>query len=615
MIRTTIGSAAHSLARRLPVGMKDRLATSFSQRSYQLNTRGLAVAPEVSRWLSANRRPVSIVIPSYNDVPLLTECLASIERTCAEFDYEVIVVDDYCQPENSALLRELEGGRVRMIFKEERKGFAVSVNVGMAAAHYDIVLLNSDIVAQDGWLGSLQFAAYGRDEKIGLVSPKLVYPNGRIQYGGTYYARLLAPQWFGHLHVGSAATRPVANVPGYNRSISGACVYVKREAYDVLGGLDESYWLGFEDVDYGLQAWERGIRCWYEPQSLLIHHESASRGYSQGKRELASMRHFWERWRSLFLERTVPEPLVVDIVVSPAASSLWRRYVQQQARSLEDAGFVVRVHEQGRIGRDEELIAALVEPSLVVCADWGAAETVWLATLTAGKPVYLLPTVESGLYPTDPALQTRIVAGYRPEFDYIAANRWGADQLRAESAWEVRHRIAPALAVPAVQADSTLETLGDSESGIPLVVAVGLDAGERERIDNLVYAREARVEHLADAEAADIAERVAALNPAVVIALGEFPNSLLPLSLMACGGAYIGTPNPRTSWEVLDGYNALLVDRGADEAIGRALDDLLDDVAVRRELAMNGRRSAERAAALAAEELPDVLRSIARVSV
>ncbi|RDV45524.1 hypothetical protein DOE76_06750 [Leifsonia sp. ku-ls] len=603
-------AAARSLARRMPSNVVDRVRGPLAHRLFQLNTRGLGVRPEVLEWASTHRRPVSIVIPSYNDIALLTECLASIERTCSAFDYEVIVVDDYCQPENSERLRALEGGRVQVIFKERRQGFAVSVNVGMAAAAHDIVLLNSDIVAQDGWLEALQYAAYARDERIGLVSPKLVYPDGRIQYGGTYYARVLAPQWFGHFYVGSPATRPVANVPGYNRSISGACVYLRREAYEVLGGLDESYWLGFEDVDYGLQAWQKGIRCWYEPQSLLIHHESASRGYSQGKRELASMRHFWERWRPLFLERTLPEPLRADFVISPESTPVWRRYIEQQAEALTAAGIPATVHLQDAPGKDEALVDELADASLVVCGDWGAAETVWLATLHAGKPVYLLPTVESGLHPEDPALQSRIVAGYRPEFDYIAANRWGADQLRAEAAWEVRHRVVPALAVTE-DADGDVER----QPGVALVVAVGLGEADRARIDALVYGREARVHHIADADAADLLEQVRELRPAAVLTLDEYPNSLVPLALMAAGAAYIGTPNPRTSWEVLDGYNALLVDRHSDEAIGRALDDVLGDAEVRAELARNGRRSAVRAAQLAAAELPDVLRSIARVPV
>ncbi|MDN4598397.1 glycosyltransferase [Leifsonia virtsii] len=607
---TTFRSAAKALARALPDGVKERLRGPLAQRAFQLNTQGLAVDDAVLARVSAHRRPVSIVIPSYNDEPLLRACLSSIADTCSEFDYEIIVVDDYCQPANTERLRAVESefDRARMVFKERRQGFAVSVNVGMAQAKHDIVLLNSDIVAQPGWLDALQFAAYERDPAIGLVSPKLVYPDGRIQYGGTYYARVLAPQWFGHLYVGSPASRPLANVPGYNRSISGACVYIRREAYERLGGLDEGYWLGFEDVDYGLQAWREGIRCWYEPQSLLIHHESASRGYSQGKRELASMRRFWDRWRSSFLEREVADAVRVDFVISPAAAPVWRRYVLELVSALGAEGLAASVHEQEATGRDENLVAELADdPALVVCADWGAAETVWLATLHAGKPVYLLPTVESGDHPHDPALQTRIVAGYRPEFEYIAANRWGADQLRAETAWEVRHRLVPALKPP--------EAGAQAAAAVPLVVTVGLDASARLELDRAVHQRDARVQHLADAQAADLSERVRELRPSVVVTFEEFPNSLVPLSLMATGAAYVGRPNPRTSWEVLDGYNALLVDPADGAALGRALDDLLGDDDVRSELAANGRRSAERAAALTGEELAASLRSIARVSV
>jgi len=608
MIRTTINSAARSLARRVPPSIKDRLRSTLAERFFQTNTKGLTISPEVRRWASSERRPVSIVIPSYNDVPLLTECLASIAETADGFDYEVIVVDDYCQPENSALLRNLEGGRVRVVFKETRQGFAVSVNVGMKLARHDIVLLNSDIVAQPGWLDALQYAAYERDPAIGLVSPKLVYPDGRIQYGGTYYARVLAPQWFGHLYVGSPATRPLANVPGYNRSISGACVYVRREAYEKLGGLDESYWLGFEDVDYGLQAWEAGIRCWYEPQALLVHHESASRGYSQGMRELASMRHFWSRWRALFLEREVAEPLRADFVISPAATPAWRRYLSEQADALAAVGIPSEVHVQDSTGADEDVVARLSShPVLVVCGDWGAAETVWLATLHAGKPVYILPGVESGSFPGDPLKQMAIVAGYRPEFEYIAPNRWTADQLRAETAWEVRHRVVPAL-TPA--GSRSVEP-----SPVPCVVTVGLDADQRRRLDSLVYRHDARLEHLTESDAINDRGRLHGLRPAVVLALAEFENSLVPLTLMSVGAAYVGVANPRTSWEVLDGYNAIVMDHASDESIDRVLVDLLSDEDARSQLAENGRRSATRAADLAHSELAGVLRSIARVSV
>jgi GT2 family glycosyltransferase len=600
-------SLAKKIARRLPKRVLDKILDSTSTQQYALNTRGLVADSDMVAWARRAARPVSIVIPSYNDVPLLTACLASIEATCADFTYEVIVVDDYCQPENSERLRALESPTVRVVFKDERQGFAVTVNVGMALAQYDIVLLNSDIVAKPGWLHALQYSAHEIDPKIGLVSPKLVYPNGAIQYGGTYYARLLAPQWFGHLFVGSAATRPVANVATYNRSISGACVYITRDAYSTLGPLDEEYWLGFEDVDYGLRAWQEGIRCYYQPAAMLVHHESASRGYSQGQRELGSMRYFWRRWSGQFLSRTSPETPAVDYVLSPAATPAWREYVVEQASRLRALGHSADVHEIAPGGVDEALVGLLSgRESIKVSCDWATSETVWLASLHHGKPAYLLPGVESGRFPDDRARQNSIIANYKPEFEYIAPNRWTADQLRAEAAWEVRGRLVPVSAPVPVPGNGARDS----------VVTVGLDPSTRASVDAAAAELAVEVRHFDETEpsAATIAE-INALSPRVVVALAEYDTSLTPLALMGLGAAYVGRLNDKTRYEVLDGYNALLIDPSSAPTIPRALGDLFHDDLAWRELGANGRDTAERMHGLNAGEMSRLLATIAAVAV
>ena len=600
---------ARRIYRALPESARDRIDLARQDRSLADRSSGLVQDPRIGLWVARNRRPVSIVIPSYNDFPLLTACLEAVRETCAAFDYEVIVVDDYCQPANSALLRTLESSRVRVIFKEERQGFAVSVNVGMSAARHDIVLLNSDTVAQPGWLEALQYGAYAVDERIGLVSPKLVYPDGRIQYGGTYYARVLAPQWFGHLYVGSAANRPLANVPSYNRSISGACVYVTRDAYDELGGLDETYWLGFEDVDYGIEAWARGIRCLYQPAAMVVHHESATRGYSQGARELGSMRHFWRKWSHLFLERAIGEDeLQVDFVLSPASSALWRDYVTHQASELQRLGVVATVHLTDDTSVDEAAVEELSSrTSLKIACDWGSADTVWLGSLHKGKPAYLLPTVESGAFPLDPDKQSMIVSKYRPEFDYIAPNRWAADQLRAESAWETSRRVVPALPplpLSSGPSERIVISVNNGPSAVDAIRAVADNLGLTVVVEDGEISR------------ASI-ERLAELHPLAVVALSPYENSLESLSLMALGGAFVGLINDKTKFEVLDGYNALLV--GADGpdsgALSKALEDIATIESVATELRDNGHRTAERFARMAGSELLSALHTVARVSV
>lgn len=603
MPRNLLAAAARRIYRRLPAPMHDRAQELVTKRSYAVNTRGLGADRVAAAWVSEHRRPVSIVIPSYNDFPFLSACLESIEATCANFDYEVIIVDDYCEPENRAKLRTLESNRIRVILKERREGFAVAVNVGMRAAAHDIVLLNSDIVAQEGWLEALQYTAYAVDPKVGLVSPKLVYPNGRIQYGGTYYARVLAPQWFGHLYVGSPATSRIANVPVYNTSVSGACVYITREAYGTLGGLDEEYWLGFEDVDYGLQAWASGIRCYYQPLSLLVHHESASRGYSQGKRELASMRHFWRRWEGLFLDRRTAAPLAVDYLVSGESDALWTQYVQEQAAWLSANGCPASVHMVAEGTVDELLVDKLSDvESLKIACDFGAATTTWLASVTSGKAVYLLPDVESGGFPDDPAKQAGIVAKYRPEFDFIAPNRWTADQLRAETAWETFGRIVPAL-----------PTKAREESPRSRIFAtLGLDDDTRSWVDSVLGPLGATALHLKSAvPSPSELELLAQTKPVGVVALSAYPNALVPLALMATGAALIAIVNDKTRYEVLDGYNSLLVSGSDRNQLKGAIEDITNDPQVAKELSDNGFKTATRFADANGPKMLSLLKSIA----
>ena len=568
----------------MPPRLQKKALASSSNLLYRRHTTGLAPDKVALAWTAVHKKPVSIVIPSYNDYPLLKACIDSVKATCAGFQYEVIIVDDYCQPENVSRLKSLEDTVVRVIFRSENGGFGKAVNTGMREARHDIVLLNSDIVAQAGWLDSLQHAAYAVDPKIGMVSPKLVYPDGRIQYGGTYHAKVLAPQWFGHLYVGRAANDPVANVAGYNRSISGACVYIKQTVVDELGLLDEAFWLGFEDVDYGLRAWDKGFRCYYQPASMLIHHESATRGYSQGIRELASMRYFWRRWNSTFFF-TLPtkKKLQIDYVISSAAPQIWRDFIDSTAKSLKANGHDVTMHVTSSSKVDEKLVATLSpKTSLKICADWGAAETVWLSALNNGKAVYQLQDIESSLFADNPEVQAQIIAGYRPEFHYIVPSRWVRDQLRQEAAWE------SALMAPQSPISSGLFTQGAKK-----IVALG---GEElsATVQSFAKANDYTVQHIAfeSVDATQLEAIAAEQYAAVVYGDANTGNSFIGCALLASGKPLIACKNDKTRYEILDGYNALLFDLNDSAALTKCLHDVLDNQDVAEELSANGILSA-----------------------
>ena len=594
------------MARSLPRRIAGRIYWSLP-RSAQMRLRA-ALGPVLLRRRlgavtaaaprrTADRRPVSIVIPSYDDVRYLVPLLRSIRETCDGWDYEVIVVDDHATDGARERLRPLASERVRLVMREERGGFAKAVNSGLAVAQHDVVLLNSDIVALPGWLDALQCAAYDVDPRIGMVSGMLIYPDGLVQYGGTYHTRSTYPQWFGHLWVGRPAHDPEANVPAYIRSISGACVYVRRETLDEIGGFDETYWLGFEDVDWGMRAWRAGWRCWYAPAAKLIHHESATRGYSQGRRELASMRYFWTRWRRGLLEPARQGERPVAIAISDAAPPLWRDWMASLVPELQRRGVDATLSTVPSGGVDEQYVASVVGAGAVpIAADPGAVASAWIAAEPSGAALQLLPGGDLVIGAAETAVER---AQWRPEFDYIAPSRMVGDRLTELASWRVLDVIPPALpprptATPASRRHA--------------VVVVGPIRPDVERaLLDIVGADLVRIS--ADRIDADVLDAVATVQPRVVVCLLDFEHALAPIALSGLGGAFVGAPAHGAAHEVMDGYNALLVDPTRPDRVATAVRDLMEHDEVVDGIEANARRTAAAAASAGAAAFANAIRS------
>ncbi len=169
-----------------------------------------------------------------------------------------IVTDDAGGPEHLAALRRIEGIDI-LVESELNRGFAANTNRGLRASapDRDVVVLNSDVEALSGWLECLQYAAY-RDEDIGIVGAQLLYPDGRIQFGGTIRNRD-APEWFDHRYRFKPATWGPAAQTSPALAVTGACMYVRRALIERVGELDERYPMAYEDVDWCLRAWQAGL--------------------------------------------------------------------------------------------------------------------------------------------------------------------------------------------------------------------------------------------------------------------------------------------------------------------------------------------------------------------
>jgi len=395
-------------------------------------------------WYREHGRPVDIVIPSYRDGELVARLVASIRKTTPRGMTRIIVADDAGGPESVARLREIEG--VEIVEGAENAGFAVNVNRGLRETDpgRDVVVLNSDVEARRGWLACLQYAASQEDD-IGIVGAQLVYPDGRIQFGGTMRNRG-APEWFDHRYRFKPEGWGPAGQAGAVLAVTGACMYVRRAVLERVGLLDESYPMAFEDVDWCLRAWREGFRVFYFPAARMVHHESLTRGTTQGERERASQRLFWERWGEFFDARevrTAEGKLRVVYVTEDTGVGGGHRDIFEHLNRLLDRGHEVALYTLGEppdwfslrapvhsFEDYEELVQALAElDAIKVATWWNTAAPVWRASVLRGIPVYFVQDIETSYYPDDENSRYAVLDSYRPEFHYMTISGWNKERL------------------------------------------------------------------------------------------------------------------------------------------------------------------------------------------
>ncbi len=409
---------------------------------------------QIKDWYKSHGKPVSIVIPSYNDVPLLSDLISSIAKTVNPKMYNVIIVDDFCQSENRKKLKKLESPNVEILYREKNGGFAKAVNTGFRAAlkkypRRDIVLLNSDIVAHPQWLDSLQHGAYQFDKKVGIVGAKLLYPDGRIQHAGTHRNTEL-PEWFDHYYRFQPSDYGPANVPQYCIGVTGACMYFKASTMKKLGVFDEGFQFAFEDMDYCIRGWNEGIRTLYYPAATLTHVESASRSKNTeiGPKEKASIRHFWQKWGDWFDGRNVKSKsgkTRIIYVLQTTGISGGIKVVFEHLNRLQEQGYEAELWALDKkptwmelkvpvrtFKNYQQLINELEnEEAIKVATWWETALPVWLSSVNKGIPAFIVQEIESSFYPGQPEIQKSVVSCYRKEFNNITSAEYTLDEIHA----------------------------------------------------------------------------------------------------------------------------------------------------------------------------------------
>lgn len=234
---------------------------------------------------------VSIIVPLYNGVELTRQCLDSLSANVNPELYELIIVDNASNDETQRLLDSLHAS-VCIIRNATNLGFARACNQGAWAASTPYLLfLNNDTVVTPGWLEALCEACQA---DVGIVGCRMLYPDGSIQHAGIELVNGIPDHPYRH----QPADSPVANMRRDLDMVTGACLLIRRDLFLQLGGFDEVYRNGVEDVDLCLRVREAGYRVVYEPRAMIYHHE----GQSSGRFDHVdhNLRFFIERWKGRF---------------------------------------------------------------------------------------------------------------------------------------------------------------------------------------------------------------------------------------------------------------------------------------------------------------------------
>jgi GT2 family glycosyltransferase len=265
--------------------------------------------PADAQSLISPTTDLSIVIVSYNTRELLLTCLRSVFEHTKAIRFEIIVVDNDSKDGTVAAVRAQYPG-LSVIANPVNRGFSKAVNQALAfSIGRHVLMLNSDTLVNDQALDRM-VVCLDQHPDIGAVSCKQWTGDGQLQRSCFPFPSIREHLWhavfFQRLAPRAQAAVAARQAIDCTQSqdvdwINGACFMVRRDLMEQCGGLDESYFMYFEDIDLCRAIHRRGYRVRHLADADIVHLVGRS-----SERDRVRLSVEWEFSRIRYVEKHFP---------------------------------------------------------------------------------------------------------------------------------------------------------------------------------------------------------------------------------------------------------------------------------------------------------------------
>ncbi len=245
---------------------------------------------------------LSIIVNHYRTPEILKICLKSLRKSLSEADFSwEIIVSDGATIEKTEEMMEEQFSEAIFIPFEKNVGFGKLVNAGIKKAQGEFLfIINADIIVENKDVILVMMEYLKKNKDVGLLGPQLLNINDTVQQSCfrfyTPWVVLCRRTFFGRTFLGKKVLDNFLMKDVFDRKnitgpisvdwLMGSAFMMRKSAVEKVGGIDENFFMYFEDVDWARRFWEKGYKVIYFPVAKMYHYHFQSSKKKGGIRDL-----------------------------------------------------------------------------------------------------------------------------------------------------------------------------------------------------------------------------------------------------------------------------------------------------------------------------------------